>query len=60
MRELTSLKCFCENVPQYRIMAADSLLGVAIKREGYSLYRVRFKQVIFSNSGIRRIFTAGI
>ncbi|MCL2250127.1 MAG: ATP-binding protein [Oscillospiraceae bacterium] len=35
-RTLTSLKYFCENAPQYHIMAAGSLLGVAIKREKYS------------------------
>jgi len=35
-RALTSLKYFCENAPQYHIMAAGSLLGVAIKREKYS------------------------
>jgi predicted AAA+ superfamily ATPase len=35
-RALTSLKYFCENAPQYHIMAAGSLLGVATKREKYS------------------------
>jgi predicted AAA+ superfamily ATPase len=33
---LTSLKYFCENAPQYHIMVAGSLLGVAMKREKYS------------------------
>ena len=35
-RALTSLKYFNENAPQYHIIAAGSLLGVAIKREKYS------------------------
>ena len=35
-RALTSLKYFCENAPQYHIIAAGSLLGVAINREKYS------------------------
>lgn len=33
---LTSLKYFCEMAPQYHIVAAGSLLGVAVKREKYS------------------------
>ncbi|MDR0882337.1 MAG: ATP-binding protein [Candidatus Adiutrix sp.] len=35
-RALTSLKYFCENAPEYHIMAAGSLLGVAINRERHS------------------------
>jgi len=35
-RALTSLKYFCENAPQYHIVTAGSLLGVATKREQYS------------------------
>jgi uncharacterized protein len=35
-RALLSLKAFCEEVPQYHIAAAGSLLGVAINREKYS------------------------
>ena len=35
-RALTSLKYFNENAPEYHIIAAGSLLGVAIKREKYS------------------------
>lgn len=29
---LNSLKCFCKDAPQYHIMAAGSLLGVAVKK----------------------------
>ena len=35
-RTLTSLKYFCEQTPQYYVVAAGSLLGVAINREKYS------------------------
>jgi predicted AAA+ superfamily ATPase len=35
-RALLSLKEFCENSPEYHIVAAGSLLGVAINREKYS------------------------
>lgn len=35
-RALTSLKYFCEAAPEYHIIAAGSLLGVALKRENYS------------------------
>lgn len=35
-RALTSLKYFCENAPEYHIIAAGSLLGVAMNRENYS------------------------
>lgn len=35
-RALLSLKTFCEDAPQYHVVAAGSLLGVAINREKYS------------------------
>ena len=35
-RALTSLKAFCEEAPQYHIVAAGSLLGVAVNRDKYS------------------------
>jgi len=35
-RALTSLKTFCEEAPQYYIVSAGSLLGVAVNREKYS------------------------
>lgn len=35
-RALTALKYFCEETPEYHIVAAGSLLGVAIYREHYS------------------------
>ena len=35
-RVLTALKYFCEQAPEYHIVAAGSLLGVAINRDRYS------------------------
>ena len=35
-RALTSLKYFCDDGPQYNVVAAGSLLGVQIHRENYS------------------------
>jgi predicted AAA+ superfamily ATPase len=35
-RALTSLKYFCELAPEYHVIAAGSLLGVAVNREKYS------------------------
>lgn len=35
-RALMALKAFCEEAPQYHIVAAGSLLGVAVNRENYS------------------------
>ena len=35
-RALTALKYFCEEIPQFHIAVAGSLLGVAINRQKYS------------------------
>ena len=35
-RALMALKVFCEDAPQYHVVAAGSLLGVAVNREKYS------------------------
>ena len=35
-RALTSLKYFCEDAPEYHIIVAGSLLGVAVNREAFS------------------------
>ena len=35
-RALTALKTFCEEAPQYYIVCAGSLLGVAVNRDNYS------------------------
>jgi predicted AAA+ superfamily ATPase len=58
-RALTSLKYFCENAPEYHIVAAGSLLGVATNREKYSfpvgkvdmltLYPLDFEEFLMAN-----------
>lgn len=35
-RAVTSLKYFCEEAPEYHVIAAGSLLGVAVNRERYA------------------------
>lgn len=62
-RALTSLKYFYELVPEYHIVAAGSLLGVAINRNQYSypvgkvdtvnLYPMDFEEFLWANSGIQ-------
>jgi len=56
---LTSLKYFAERAPQYHIIAAGSLLGVAMKREKFSfpvgkvdmlyLYPMDFEEFLWAN-----------
>ena len=53
---LNSLKYFCEDAPQYHIVAAGSLLGVAVKRKSMSvpvgkvrtlkIYPLTFKEIL--------------
>ncbi len=60
-RALTSLKYFCEESPDYHIIAAGSLLGVALHREQYSfpvgkvsiktLYPFDFEEFLWAVSG---------
>jgi predicted AAA+ superfamily ATPase len=57
-RALTSLKYFCENAPEYHIIAAGSLLGVAVNREKHSfpvgkvdmltLYPLDFEEFLYA------------
>ena len=57
-RALTSLKYFCEDANEYHIIAAGSLLGIAINRENYSfpvgkvqminMYPMSFKEFLIS------------
>lgn len=57
-RALTSLKYFCEDAPEYHIIAAGSLLGIAINRENYSfpvgkvqminMYLISFKEFLIA------------
>jgi len=58
-KALTSLKYFCEYAPDYHIIAAGSLLGVAMNREKYSfpvgkvdmltLYPLSFEEFLIAN-----------
>ena len=41
-RAIQSLKYFCENMPELHIIAAGSLLGVALRKEGIS-FPVRYR-----------------
>lgn len=57
-RALTSLKYFCEDAPEYHIISAGSLLGIAINRENYSfpvgkvqmmnMYPLSFKEFLIA------------
>ena len=57
-RALTSLKYFFEDAPEYHIIAAGSLLGIAINRENYSfpvgkvqmvnMYPLSFKEFLLA------------
>ena len=57
-RALTSLKYFCEDAPEYHIIAAGSLLGIAINRDKYSfpvgkvqminMYPLSFKEFLMA------------
>ncbi len=58
-RALMALKVFCEEAPQYHIVAAGSLLGVAVNREKYSfpvgkvdeinMYPLDFEEFLWAN-----------
>lgn len=61
-RALSSLKYFCENAPQYHIMCAGSLLGIAPhegssfpvgKVDFLSLYPLSFREFLMATAGER-------
>ena len=55
---ITSLKYFCENAPEYHIISAGSLLGVAVNREqisfpvgkidSFTMYPMNFKEFLWA------------
>ncbi len=57
-KAITSLKYFCENAPQYHIIAAGSLLGVSVNREsvsfpvgkidGLTMYPLNFREFLWA------------
>lgn len=61
-KALTSLKYFCENAPEYHIIAAGSLLGIALHREAsfpvgkvetLNLYPLSFGEFVRAQAGNR-------
>ncbi|MCM1103398.1 MAG: ATP-binding protein [Clostridium sp.] len=61
-RALSSLKYFCENAPQYHIICAGSMLGIALhegtsfpvgKVEFLSLYPLSFREFLMATAGSR-------
>lgn len=64
-RALTSLKYFCEDASEYHIIAAGSLLGIAINRENYSfpvgkvqimnMYPLSFKEFLVATGNSQLI-----
>ncbi len=64
-RAISSLKYFCENMPELHLIAAGSLLGVALKKEGISfpigkidrldMYPMSFEEFVIANGGKKYI-----
>ena len=54
-RALNSLKYFCEQTPQYHIIAAGSLLGVAVNRGKYSYPVGKAEELTLFPPGFRRV-----
>lgn len=60
-RAIQSLKYFCENMPELHVVAAGSLLGVALRKEGISfpvgkvnrmeLYPMSFEEFVMADGG---------
>ena len=44
-RALLALKAFCEEAPQYHVVAAGSLLGVAVNRDKFSFPVVKVEEL---------------
>ena len=64
-RAIQSLKYFCENVPELHVIAAGSLLGVALRKEGISfpvgkvdrieMYPMSFEEFVIADGGEKYI-----
>lgn len=60
-RAIQSLKYFCENMPELHVIAAGSLLGVALRKEGISfpvgkvdrmeMYPMSFEEFVIADGG---------
>ena len=53
-RALTSLKYFSEEAPEYHVMAAGSLLGVAVNREKYSFPVEKVQRLTLNPMDLKR------
>lgn len=64
-RAIQSLKYFCENMPELHLIAAGSLLGVALRKEGISfpvgkvdrieMYPMSFEEFVIADGGEKYI-----
>lgn len=64
-RAIQSLKYFCENMPELHLIAAGSLLGVALRKEGISfpvgkvdrmeMYPMSFEEFVIADGGAKYI-----
>jgi len=64
-RAIQSLKYFCENLPQLHVIAAGSLLGIALKEEGISfpvgkverleMFPMSFEEFVIADGGEKYI-----
>lgn len=64
-RAIQSLKYFCENMPELHVIAAGSLLGVALRKEGISfpvgkvdrieMYPMSFEEFVIADGGAKYI-----
>lgn len=64
-RAIQSLKYFCENMPKLHVIAAGSLLGVALRKEGISfpvgkvdrveMYPMSFEEFVIADGGEKYI-----
>ncbi|MGN0425992.1 MAG: ATP-binding protein [Acetatifactor sp.] len=64
-RAIQSLKYFCENLPELHVIAAGSLLGVALRKEGISfpvgkvdrieMYPMSFEEFVIADGGEKYI-----
>ena len=57
-RALTSLKYFCESAPEYHIIAAGSLLGVAVNRERHAFPVGKVDRITMHPMDLEEFFVA--
>ena len=57
-RGLTSLKYFCEQAPQYHVIAAGSYMGIALRREGESFPVGKVDRIVLRPMGFQEFLRA--